>query len=252
VGSNAGLLKCSFQFIFCAFELEYYFSIKYFTQMKGKTVVLIGATGLVGSRVLELLQNDAEFSEIRVLVRKAVNFKHPKVTTAVVDFSDETSFKPQIGKCDLVFCAVGTTNKKVKGNKAAYRKVDFEIPVNAAKYALEEDCPQFVLVSSIGANSKSSTFYTRLKGETEDRLSEMNIPSLLIFRPSLLLGERNEFRFGEFAGKILMIPLAFLLPEKMKPISAENLAKAMVAASKLNPPGKHIYHYSEMKPFLNA
>jgi uncharacterized protein YbjT (DUF2867 family) len=221
-------------------------------QMKTKTAILIGSTGLVGSRVLELLQKDDEFAEIKVLVRRTVNFKHPKIKTAVVDFNDDASFRSEIKPCDVVFCAVGTTTRKVKGNKAAYRKVDYEIPVNAAKYAVEAGCTQFVLVSSIGANSKSSTFYTRLKGETEERLSEMNIPSLLIFRPSLLLGKRKEFRFGEFFGKILFVPFSFLLPSKLSPIHARNVAKAMIGASKANPQGKHVYYYPDMKPFFTA
>lgn len=220
--------------------------------MKNKTVTLIGATGLIGSHLLELMQNDPEISFIKVLVRRPVAFGNPKVKATVIDFTDHGALKSVISGSDIVFCAVGTTNKKVKGDKKEYKKVDYDIPVNAAKFSSETGCPQFVFVSSLGANSKSSNFYLKLKGEAEDTLRNMNIESLLIFRPSLLLGKRKEFRAGEIIGKLFIKPLSFLLPSKMKPIRALDVAKSMLSAAKKELKGITIYHYKEMKHEIKA
>lgn len=214
--------------------------------MRNKTATLIGATGLIGSQLLGLLQDDSAFSEIKILVRRPIKIDNPKVKVSIIDFSDEESFQSEISGSSVVFCAVGTTNKKTKGDKNEYRKIDYNIPVTAAKLSLETGCKHFVLVSSYGANSKSNNFYTKLKGEVEDTLSSLNIPSLSIFRPSLLLGKRQEFRFGEIIATLLMNPLSFLLPTKIRPIKAYDVAKSMLEASKADTKGTKIYHYKEI------
>jgi len=219
--------------------------------MKNKTATIIGATGLIGSHLLDLLQNDTEFSVIKVLVRRPVAFNNPKVKVAIVDFTNLESYKSEINGSSVVFCAVGTTNKKMKGDKNEYRKTDYDIPVNAAKLSLETGCPQFVFVSSLGANSKSNNFYLKLKGEVEDTLCSLNIQSLLIFRPSLLIGKRRDFRFGEIIGKILIKPISFLFPTNMRPIKAYYVAKSMIEASKLDTIGINTYNYQEMKQLIN-
>jgi uncharacterized protein YbjT (DUF2867 family) len=214
--------------------------------MKLKTVTVIGATGLIGSRLVELLQNDDDFTTIKALVRRAVEFKSPKIRVEVIDFTDETAFRTAIAGSDAVFCAVGTTQKKVKGDKAAYRKVDYDIPVHAAKFCSETGCPEFLLVSSIGASRKSGNFYLKLKGEVEDTVRNMNIPSVSVFRPSMLLGRREEFRLGELIAKPLSVTFSFLFPSMYKPIKADQVAKAMISASKNAKPGFNIYYYREM------
>lgn len=214
--------------------------------MRNKTATLIGATGLIGSQLLDLLQDDSAFSEIKILVRRPIKIDNPKVKVSIIDFSDEESFQSEISGSSVVFCAIGTTNKKTKGDKNEYRKIDYNIPVTAAKLSLKTGCKQFVLVSSYGANSKSNNFYTKLKGEVEDTLSSLNIPSLSIFRPSLLLGKRQEFRFGEIIATLLMNPLSFLLPTKIRPIKAYDVAKSMLEASKADTKGTKIYHYKEI------
>ena len=146
-----------------------------------------------------------------------------------------------------MFCAIGTTNKKVKGDKAAYRKVDYDIPVNAARFCTETGCRHFLLVSSVGANSKGGNFYIKLKGEVEDQVRSISIPSVSIFRPSMLLGKRQESRPLETIAQVMMKPLSFLFPSRYKPIAAEAVAKAMIAACKQDKPGLHIYHFKEMK-----
>ena len=215
--------------------------------MKRKTVTLIGATGLIGGHLLELLQHDDFAEEIKVVVRRPVSFNHPKIQVIVIDFSDEISFREAISGSDAVFCTVGTTNHKTKGDKTAYRKVDYDIPVNAAKYCSEAGSTHFLLVSSVGANSKSNNFYLQLKGEVEDRVRIMNIPAVSVFRPSMLLGKRQEFRLGETIAQALMVPVSYLIPPMYRPIKAFDVAKSMVAVSKIDTSGFHIYHYKEMK-----
>ena len=214
--------------------------------MKEKTAAIIGSTGLIGGKLLELLLYDNYFNVIRVIVRRPVEFNNPAVRVIVIDFSDEISFKSALSGCDALFCAVGTTQKKVNGDRAAYYKVDYDIPVNAARYCEETGCPVFLLVSSVGADSKSNNFYLKLKGEVEDKIQEMKIASVSVFRPSMLLGKRKEFRFGEEVAKAISTPLSFLFPSKYKPVRAENVAGAMIAASKKATPGFNVYHYREM------
>ena len=214
--------------------------------MNNKTATLIGATGLIGNHLLDLLINDSAFSEIKILVRRPIKFDNPKVKVSVIDFNNEESFLSEISGSNIVFCAIGTTNKKTKGDKDKYREVDYYIPVTAAKLSLKTGCEQFIVVSAYGANSNSSNFYTSLKGEVEDTLSSLNIPSLSIFRPSLLLGDRQEFRLGEIFATFLMKGISFLLPSNLKAIKAYDVAKAMLKASKSNIKGTTIYHYKEI------
>ncbi|RCW30801.1 NAD(P)H-binding protein [Marinilabilia salmonicolor] len=217
--------------------------------MAQKTATIIGATGLIGSHLLQQLQVSDAFNTIKVIGRRTAGYKNPKTEELIIDFEDEAAFKEAIRGSDVVFCAVGTTNKKVSGNKTAYRKVDFDIPVNAARFAAEKGCNTFAVVSAVGADSNSKNFYTRLKGEMEDAIQQQNIPTLLIFRPSLLLGKRNETRIGESLGKWIMKPLSFLIPARMKPIEAEDVAQAMVHATNSDLNGNHIFHYPEIKNY---
>ena len=219
--------------------------------MPNKKATLLGATGLIGGHLLQLLQDDETYTEIKLLVRRKIDIKHPKVNVAVIDFEDKTSFKSQIIPDSVIFCAVGTTSSKVKGNKDLYRKVDYDISVNAAEFGLEKGCKQFLLVSSLGANPKSSNFYYKLKGEVEEALIDLKIPTIAIFRPSLLLGQREEFRFGETLAKILMTTFSFVLPSKIKPIRADDVAKAMLSVSKSKTKGTKIYHNRDIMASIN-
>jgi uncharacterized protein YbjT (DUF2867 family) len=197
-----------------------------------------------------LLRDDPHFKAVRVLSRRPISLDDPKTELSVLDFSDLPAFKRAIAGSDAVFCAVGTTQRKVKGDKAAYRKVDYDIPVYAAQFCVETGCPHFLLVSSVGADSKGSGFYVRLKGEVEDAIRRMAIPSISIFRPSLLLGKREEFRLAEAMVQAVMPPLSFLLPSNYRPIAAHDVARAMIAASREATPGSHIYHYKEIMRLL--
>ncbi len=215
--------------------------------MNRKTCALIGATGLIGSNLLELLQNDDHFSSIKILARRPLECSDHKVRVIVLDFSDTEAFKSAISGSDVIFCAVGTTTKKVKGDKLAYRKVDFEIPVNAGKLCSETGGSHFLVVSSVGADSKSNNFYLKFKGEMEDSLKEMSIPSVSVFRPSMLLGKRQEFRPAERIAQVLSSFFSFAFPSKYKPVKARTVAESMIAASKREIAGFKIFHYKEIK-----
>jgi uncharacterized protein YbjT (DUF2867 family) len=186
--------------------------------MKGKTATVIGATGLIGSHLVELLQDDQAYSTIKVIVRRAVTFNHPKIQVILIDFSDQEALRSAIAGSDAVFCAAGTTQKKVKGDLEAYRRVDYDIPVNAARHCAGESCLNYLLVSSVGANSKGNNFYIKLKGEVEDMVKTIGIPCVHIFRPSMLLGKRAESRPAEKIAQVIMKGLSCLVPSKFKPI----------------------------------
>jgi uncharacterized protein YbjT (DUF2867 family) len=221
--------------------------------MQASTAVVLGATGLIGKQLLQLLLNDNSFTEVRALVRSDLPITHSKLRNAKIDFGNQSQFMDAIGKGDFVYCCVGTTMKKVKGDKDAYRKVDYDIPINAARYALENGFSQYALVSAVGANAQSSNFYLRLKGEVEAALSAMPFRSVHIFRPSVLLGERAEHRKGESIAQSVMNAFSFLLvggAKKYKPVQGRDVAAAMIAATKLAKPGKHIYQYPEMMELL--
>lgn len=219
--------------------------------MEGKIATVIGATGLIGGHLVDILGNDEAFSKVRVLVRRDVTYANTKIEVRVIDFSDEIAFRDGIKGSDAVFCAVGTTQKKVGGNRKEYRKVDYDIPVNAARFCYETGCPVFLVVSSVGASSSVKNFYLRLKGEMEEAVRKTNVVSISVFRPSMLVGERKEHRFGEDSAKFLSLLFSFMIPEKYKPVQAFEVANAMIEAAKLKKPGFHIYHYREIKTFIS-
>ncbi len=216
------------------------------------TAILLGATGLIGGHILDDLKSDPSFDVIKILVRRPFEDSHPKAKVEVIDFDDKNQFESAMQDGDFVFSAIGTTQKKVKGNKEKYRKIDFDITVNAAKYASSSGAKHFLVVSSVGSDSKKSGFYLKLKGEVEDALIDLSkkegrLQSLSIFRPSLLLGERSERRIAEGIGQFFSKALSFLFPKNMKPIKAKTVAKSMVEAAKLNKKGVQVYYYQEMK-----
>lgn len=217
--------------------------------MQPQTAVVIGGTGFIGELLLNELLCDQEFTSVRALVRRRVGAPHPKLEAQLVDFDDPDDFKQKLGKADCLFCCVGTTQKKVKGNKTAYRKADLDIPLHAAQFAKEAGFKSFLLVSSVGANAKSGNFYLKLKGEVENAVEAAGVFSLHIFQPSMLMGDRGEFRFGEKIGKIFMKIVSFLLTgsrRKYRGINGRIVAKAMVEAAKLDGEGKHVYLYDDM------
>lgn len=197
--------------------------------MPKKIAILFGATGLVGNNVLMRLLSDDRYEKIKVFSRGELSVKNEKITIIQTDFSNFEELKPKITGTD-VFCCLGTTIKKA-GSQENFKKIDFELVVNIAKAAYENKVPDFLVISSVGANSKSGNFYLRTKGEMEEEILNIPFSKLVILRPSLLLGKRKEFRLFEEIGKAIFSFLSFLLLGKLrkfKPNNASDVGKVMV------------------------
>jgi uncharacterized protein YbjT (DUF2867 family) len=221
--------------------------------MHRKTAIVLGATGLIGQHLVqELLQNEF-FSKVRILVRRPLSLNHPKADIQIVNFNDEKDIAAKIDIGDVIFCCIGTTRKKVKGNKTEYRKVDYDIPIITARLGIQHGFNQFLMVSAIGANPAAANFYLQLKGCIEEDVTALPFESIHIFRPSILMGKREEFRLGERIGKVVISAFSFLLLgawRKYKPIAAADVAKAMVAAANNEIAGVHTYEYDEMQQLI--
>ena len=214
--------------------------------MNGKTATIIGVTGMIGGYLYELLKKDNSFDTIRLIVRRPIPKDDPHTEIKLVDFADAESLQLAIDGSDVVFATVGTTQKKVKGDKEAYRKVDYDIPVKAARFCKATGCETFVLVSAIGANSKSSNFYLKLKGEIEEAIKAVGLRSVHIMQPSMLIGDRKESRPGEKIAAAIMPRLSFLIPSKYRAINAEKVAQAMLKIGKEGKEGIFTYEYKQM------
>ena len=187
---------------------------------------IIGATGLVGSNLLSLLMSNNKYEKISIITRTVPNGLPEKVEHAPLNEGNYT-FPTNI---DTAYCCLGTTIKKA-GSKDAFRKVDLELVIDFAKKAKEAGVKRFAVVSSIGANAKSSNFYLNTKGKVEEQLKAIDFERLVIVQPSLLLGKRNEKRFGEDIGKAMYSVLKFIFIgplKKYKGIEALDVAKAMI------------------------
>jgi uncharacterized protein YbjT (DUF2867 family) len=207
---------------------------------------LIGASGLVGSYLLVQLLQDPLFELVQILVRKKLPIHHPKFTQVLVDFESTDEFQAAILDQSVVFSCIGTTQKKVKGNMEAYRKIDFDITVHAAEAAKLKLCTHFIFISAIGAASKSSNFYLKLKGEIEVAIEKIQLPRTIVMRPSLLLGKRNETRIAEQLGQWIMPIFSWLLPYRSRPIQANKLAAKMIELSKSTSLGGHVVEGKEL------
>lgn len=215
-------------------------------------VALIGATGLTGSELLKVLSADDAVASVRLLVRRPFASEHPKIEVHVVDLADPEAYRTALQGYDAVFVAIGTTMRKVHGNKNAYRRIDHDIPAHAAAAAAAQGLQAFGMVSSVGANANLRfNFYLRLKGETEASVCRHAIPKILLARPSFLVGLRTEYRPAERWAQLLMVPLLdWLLPKRMSryhSITAQAVARALVAGVKALPTGHHILEYDQLK-----
>jgi len=215
--------------------------------MKFKQVTLFGATGLIGSYLLEFLLKDSETHLINVVGRNPFHLQHDKINNIVIDFQDLSSISDSITGSEVVFVSIGTTMSKVNRDKQKYKSVDFDIIFNIANACKQKNINQLIYVTSLGANSNSSNFYLRLKGEIEEAVAELNLTSTSVFRPSVLLGKRNESRPGEKLLQFAMPLLDFMIPSNSKAIKAKDVAKSMFNTSKNYKSGVRIYHYNEIK-----
>jgi uncharacterized protein YbjT (DUF2867 family) len=211
------------------------------------TIVLLGATGLVGGECLRQLLAEPSVTMVRVLTRRDFDAPgSPKVEIRVTDL-EHLDARPGQLRADTVLCALGTTIK-VAGSQERFRVVDHDIPVAAARLARAEGAGQFLLVSSIGADAGSRSFYLRVKGETERDIGAVGFPSLGIVRPSLLLGARREFRLGERIAQAF----AWLPMGPYQPIHARDVAAALVRLVRERAPGERIVESSEMRAWARS
>lgn len=198
------------------------------TAAEGRTALLAGATGVVGARVLARLEADPSWGAITVLARRPVA-DAGRAQVRVVDF-DRLAALDTPSHVDAVFCCLGTTIAQA-GSRQAFRRVDHDYVLALAQRARAAGAAHFLLVSAVGADASSRVFYNRVKGETERDLRAMDWPTLTILRPSLLDSDRDEFRAGERFALAVLRPLAALVPAAWRPVPADAVAAAMVAAA---------------------
>ena len=200
-----------------------------------KTALLFGASGLVGSHLLNQLIKDTNYSKIKLFVRSVTEIIDPKVEIIKIDFNNLQNHKEDVKGDDCFFC-IGTT-KQNSSDKDEYRRVELDIPKEIAKIAKLNLVNSFIFVSAIYANPNSSGDYVRFKGLVEEELKRLNFPKLALMRPSFLMGDRKEKRVGEKIGIFvfkLLSPLLLGPLKKMRPINAETVAKAMIRAANEN------------------
>lgn len=211
-----------------------------------RSAVVAGGTGLVGSALLEVLCTRSEYAKVVSLGRRRSAVRDPKLIHEQVDFE----CLPELPLHADVFCALGTTLKRA-GSKRAFEQVDVDFVVRLAEAAQHAKASHFVLVSAIGADPNSALFYNRSKGRVETLVRAVGLDSVCVFRPSLLLGERQERRPGEAFGKVvfgLAAPLMRGRLAKYRPVSASSVARAMVfvALSDKFVQGYHVFESHEI------
>jgi len=215
--------------------------------MNDRTALLLGATGLVGGHCLNFLLNDESYGRVSVLGRRPLEREHPKLEQHLVDF-DRLEDSAELIRAQDVFCCLGTTIRKA-GSQEAFRRVDFEYPLQSARIAARQETERFLIVTAIGADPGSRIFYNRVKGEVEEAVRALPFESLVILRPSLLLGEREEMRPGERLAEPAMRALSPLMlgpARKYRPIEARKVAAAMVRLAKEGRQGVRIVESDEI------
>jgi len=203
-------------------------------------ITVIGSTGLIGSEFLRNVE-EGEYESVTAITRREIDglLGKPFIRQVIHDFKDLESMRPDL-KADVLVCALGTTIKTA-GSQERFFEVDHDLPLKLAKIAREEGCKRFILVSSVGADARSKTFYLRVKGQLEAALKDIGFEALHILQPSMLLGDRLERRPGEALGKIVMKPLSILIPWNYKPIHARQVSAKIRQLSLSTDSGNHVW-----------
>ena len=200
-----------------------------------KTAIVFGSTGLIGGHLVNQLIQDNYYTKIKIFVRSQTSINNEKVEVINIDFNNLGNHKTEITGDDCFFC-IGTT-KQNSPNRNEYQKVELDIPKEIAQIAKANSVKSFIFISSIYANPNSSGNYVKFKGLVEEELKRLNFSKLGILRPSFLMGKRKENRVGEKIGIFAfsaLSPLLFGPFKKMRPISSENVAKAMIKIANSN------------------
>ena len=214
--------------------------------MSARTAWLAGATGVIGGYCLDALIADADYTAVHAFVRRPLVRSDAKLTAHVVDF-DRLAETPTPPPVDDAYCCLGTTMKQA-GSREAFERVDYGYVVAFAELALKAGASQFLLVSAVGADTHSLVYYSRIKGRAEDAVQALGFRTVHIFRPSLLLGPREEQRPFEELSKNLMPVLAPLMQGPLaiyRPVQARDVARRMVAVAAENRSGRLVHHFTE-------
>ncbi|MDD1505044.1 NAD(P)H-binding protein [Lysinibacillus sp. CNPSo 3705] len=193
-----------------------------------RAAIVVGATGLTGTSLVEQLCENDEYISVTVIARRALAFTHPKLEVKIRNF--DALEEKDIEFAHELYCCLGTTMKKA-GSREEFEKVDFEYPLTIASLAKNRGIPHMLVITAMGANESSPFYYNRVKGKLEHDLMELGLQRLSIIRPSLLVGDREEFRFGEKAGEKalkLIKPLLVGPLKRSRAIEASQVAKAMI------------------------
>jgi uncharacterized protein YbjT (DUF2867 family) len=220
----------------------------YFCILMANKAVIAGASGLVGKELLQIILKESFYNEVLVLVRKELPVQHKKLVQLIVDFDKPESYKKSITG-HAVFCCLGSTKKKTP-DLSIYRKIDHDYPVTLAQMAFQNKVKQYHLVSALGADKRSANFYTKMKGETEEDVQTIGLPTVHIYQPSLLTGSRNESRpLERIAASVMKVvdPLLIGSLKKYRSIPAATVARAMFKLSLNNQEGVYIHPSDHIK-----
>lgn len=216
-------------------------------EMRNQAIVM-GATGLVGKALVHQLLADKAYEKVTVIVRRSIDITHEKLEEIIINFDKLAQLEINYTDAD-VFCTIGTTIKKA-GSQEAFRKVDYEYPLQLAKMAKAGGAKQFLIITAMGANPSAKIFYSRVKGEIEEALKELQLPALHIFRPSLLRGKRQEFRLGEKIGEFFLTIFSPIFAGPLKKYGAIfdiTVARAMIVVALKKQGGIHVYESDQLK-----
>jgi uncharacterized protein YbjT (DUF2867 family) len=197
-----------------------------------KTAIIAGASGLVGSALLPMLLAHPEYSRVISLGRKKLPIVHTKLEQRVVDFNDLSLYD---NPSDHVYCCLGTTIR-VAGSKERFFEIDHDYPLHLATAALRTGAKRYTVVTAVGSDPNSSIFYSSVKGKLEQHLQTLGYESVIIIRPSMLLGKRKETRPAEYISKHLMTFLAPIIPKRYRAVTDVEVAACMITHT-LNKPG---------------
>ncbi|MEH6764326.1 MAG: NAD(P)H-binding protein [Aequorivita antarctica] len=195
-----------------------------------KTAIILGATGLTGGILLEKLLKDPSFEKIKLFSRSSAENNSSRIDEHLINMF-QLEDHSEAFKADVIFCCIGTTKANTP-DKETYKKIDYGIPVTAAKLAKQNGIKTFIVISAMGADADSSIFYNKTKGKMQRDVLQQNIENTYVLQPSLIAGDRNENRFGEKAATVFMKTFGFLIPKKYKMIKAETIAEAMLVLAK--------------------
>jgi len=212
-----------------------------------KTALIAGSTGLIGWQLLQMLLESDRYSKVIALTRTDLPITHPKLEILKIQFDQLSQWSNKLG-ADDVFCCLGTTMAKA-GSRENFYQVDFFYPLLIAKTSQARGAKQYLLVSALGAHPESAIYYNRVKGQIEEAIREVPFTTIHIFRPSLLLGPREEKRSGENTAKFFYRIFGFLIPRKYKAIQSVKVARAMLAEASREQPGQFVHQSGDLQDY---